>query len=235
MFSRGVILCGKAFLLFIVAASLSLAQANAAGDAERGQRAFRQCAACHSLEPGRHLTGPSLARIWKRKAGTIEGFPRYSEALKKSGIVWDERALDRWLKESQVMVPGNLMTFPDIREGQVRADLIAYLKDVSSGRRVAETPRRGGMMGGSMLNLKELGKDHRVRAIQYCGDSYYVTSELGKTLSYWEFNLRFKTDSSPDGPSKGTPMLIRASMKGDRAFVIFSSPEEISTMIKRKC
>ncbi len=235
MFSRGVILCGKAFLLFIVAASLSLAQANAAGDAERGQRAFRQCAACHSLEPGRHLTGPSLARIWKRKAGTIEGFPRYSEALKKSGIVWDERTLDRWLKEPQAMVPGNLMTFPDIREGQVRADLIAYLKDVSSGRRVAEPARRGGMMGGSMLNLKELGKDHRVRAIQYCGNSYYVTSELGKTLSYWEFNLRFKTDSSPDGPSKGTPMLIRASMKGDRAFVIFSSPEEISTMIKRKC
>jgi cytochrome c len=136
-----------------------LARAEAAGDAERGQRAFGQCAACHSLEPGRHLTGPSLARIWKRKAGTIEGFPRYSEALKKSGIVWDERTLDRWLKESQSMVPGNLMTFPDIREGRVRADLIAYLNDVSSGRRVAEIPRRGGMMGGSMLNLKELGKD----------------------------------------------------------------------------
>ncbi|MFQ5918256.1 MAG: c-type cytochrome [Candidatus Binatia bacterium] len=212
-----------------------LTHAEAAGDAEQGQRTFRQCAACHSLEPGRHLTGPSLAQIWKRKAGTIEGFPRYSEALKKSGIVWDERALDRWLKESQAMVPGNLMTFPAIQEGRVRADLIAYLKEVSSGRRVAETPRRGGMMGGSMLNLKELGKDHRVRAIRHCGDTYYVTNELGKTLPYWEFNLRFKTDSSPDGPPKGTPVLIRASMRGDRAFVIFSSPEEISTMIKRKC
>ncbi len=223
------------FLIIGFSVFVGLAQANAAGDAERGQKVFRQCAACHSLESGRHLTGPSLARIWKRKAGTIEGFLRYSEALKKSGIVWDERTLDRWLKESQAMVPGNLMTFPDIRENQVRADLIAYLKDVSSGRRVAETPRMGGMMGGSMLNLKELGKDHRVRAIRYCGDSYYVTSVLGKTLSYWEFNLRFKTDSSPDGPPKGTPVLIRASMRGDRAFVIFSSPEEISTMIKRKC
>ena len=90
MFSRGIILGGKAILLFIVAASLGLAQANAAGDAERGQRVFRQCAACHSLEPRRHLTGPSLARIWKRKAGTIEGFPQYSDALKKSGIVGQE-------------------------------------------------------------------------------------------------------------------------------------------------
>jgi len=166
------------FLIIGFSVFFGLAHAKVAGDAEQGQ-IFRQCAACHALEPGQHLTGPSLARIWKRKAGTTEGFPRYSEALKKSGIVWDEKTLDRWLKESQAMVPGNTMTFPDIPEGRVRADLIAYLKEASSGRRIAETPRGGGMMGGSMLNLKELGKDHRVHAIRYCGDTHYVTNELG--------------------------------------------------------
>ncbi len=160
---------------------------------------------------------------------------RYSEALKKSGIVWNDSTLDHWLKEPQAMVSGNLMTFPGIREGRVRADLIAYLREVSAGRQVAESPRRGAMMGGSTLNLKEVGKDHRVRAIRYCGDTYYVTTESGKTLPFWEFNLRFKTDSSPDGPPKGTPALIRAAMMGDRSFIIFYSPEEIGTMIKRKC
>lgn len=214
---------------------LGFTQAEAAGDPERGQRAFRQCAACHSLEPGRHLTGPSLARIWRRKAGTIKTFRRYSEALKKSGIVWDEKTLNNWLKEPQTTVPGNLMTFAGMREDRVREDLIAYIKEVSTGKKVTEPSRRGGMMGGRIRSLKELDKNRRVQAIRYCGDTYYVTTELGKTLPFWEFNLRFKTDSSPDGPPKGTPALIRAAMMGDRAFIIFSSPEEINTMIQRKC
>ena len=53
--------------------------AAAEGDPESGAQHFRVCAACHSLEPGRHLTGPSLAGIWGREAGTVEGFTRYSE------------------------------------------------------------------------------------------------------------------------------------------------------------
>src|SRR5712691_4622810 len=37
------------------------------GDASRGRQAFRACAACHSLGPGRNMTGPSLAGLWGRK------------------------------------------------------------------------------------------------------------------------------------------------------------------------
>ena len=48
-----------------------------------------------------------------------------------------------------------------------------------------------------------------------------------------EFNLRFKTDSSPEGPRDGHPVLSDASMRGDRAFVIFSRPEDISTTVRR--
>ncbi|MFD2274301.1 c-type cytochrome [Undibacterium arcticum] len=55
----------------------AIAPAEAAGDPARGAHAFQACAACHSVEPGEHMTGPSLAHVWGRKAGTAEGFPRF--------------------------------------------------------------------------------------------------------------------------------------------------------------
>ena len=61
---------------------------------QRGQRAFGPCAPCHSLEPDRNMTGPSLACLWGRKAGSLPSFERYSDALKSSGIIWDDRSLD---------------------------------------------------------------------------------------------------------------------------------------------
>ena len=48
------------------------------GSAARGQRVFGVCAACHSLQPDQNMTGPSLADLWGRKAGTLPSFDRYS-------------------------------------------------------------------------------------------------------------------------------------------------------------
>ena len=93
----------------------------AAGDPENGVRAFRACGACHSLEPGRHKTGPSLAGVLGRKAGTVEGFRRYSPALKGADVVWNEATLDAWIADPQAFLPGNRMIFrglPDARRGQ---------------------------------------------------------------------------------------------------------------------
>jgi cytochrome c len=52
------------------------------GDVSRGQQDFRACAPCHSLEPDRNMTGPSLANLWGRKAGGLSSYdlaPRQSE------------------------------------------------------------------------------------------------------------------------------------------------------------
>jgi len=73
----------------------------------QGERMFGACAACHSLEPDRNMTGPSLAELWNRKAGTLASFHRYSQALKSSGIVWNDKTLDEWLADPQHLVPGN--------------------------------------------------------------------------------------------------------------------------------
>src|SRR2546430_10592119 len=122
------------------------------GDASRGQQDFRACAPCHSLEPDRNMTGPSLADLWGRKAGSLPSFERYSEALKSSGIIWDDRALDGWLTDPERMVPDNEMPFEGIKDARVRADLLAFLKEATKPGAPQQTPQQGGMtgMGGMM-------------------------------------------------------------------------------------
>lgn len=226
------------FIGTLAAAALSVtsaANSRAEGDPARGAQAFRACAACHSIEPGRHLTGPSLANVFGQKAGTVAGFPRYSKALKDSAVVWDAQSLDTWLSDPAKLIPGNWMTFRGIPDARVRADLIAYLKAVSEGN--APAPRAsGGMMQAPRLpDLEAADPRSVVTAIRYCGDTYHVTTGSGETIPFWEFNLRFKTDSSEKGPPKGRPVLVGAGMMGDRAQVVFSHPVEISTFIKTEC
>jgi cytochrome c len=212
--------------------------AQAAGDAEAGAQLFRNCAACHSLAPGRHMTGPSLAGIWERRAGTVDGFVRYSQALKSAEVVWNAGNLDAWLADPAAFIPGNFMKFPGIKDANARTNLIAYLQTAGSHAAAPEA-EGGGMMGGMMSAdvppLKDVDPGQQVTAIRYCGDTYTVTTADGQTMPYWERNLRFKTDSSAAGPPPGRPALMPAGMMGDRASVIFAAPAEISAFIEAKC
>lgn len=205
------------------------------GDPVKGKQLFRACAACHSLEPGRHMTGPSLANIWGRRAGTIDGFRRYSEALKGSGVVWNEKTLDQWMMSPRTYIPGNRMIFRGIDDHAERIDLIAFLKRISDEGPGTAGGMQEGMMGQRALNLKDLGPNNQVKGITHCADTYDVTTATGDTHQFWEFNLRFKTDSSENGPAMGAPVIIPGGMSGDRAFIVFTGPEEISPFIKRGC
>jgi len=205
----------------------------AEGNAANGERVFGTCAACHSLEPNRSMTGPSLASLWDRKAGTLASFSRYSAALKSSGVVWNDKTLDEWLESPQGFIPGNTMTFRGLANEQQRADLLAFLKQAT--RPGHAPPRMGGMVGGSDVDLKTLGPGNRVRAISYCRDTFRVTTADGRTHTFWERNLRLKIDGRGTGPEQGAPALVGAGMMGDRADVIFAAPDEISGFIKPQC
>jgi cytochrome c len=112
-----------------LAAALIIAAAGAAraeGDAARGEKRFEECVACHALEKDKESVGPSLYGVFGRKAGEGGDF-RYSPALKRSGIVWDERTIDTFIVDPQAVVPGNRMPFAGIADAAARADLIAYL------------------------------------------------------------------------------------------------------------
>lgn len=91
------------------------------------------------------------------------------------------------------------------------------------------------MAMGARADLKRVGKDRRVSAIRHCGDAYHVTTETGRTIPYWEFNLRFKTDSSASGPARGKPVLAPQGMQGDRAQVVFSGLDDLKRFLVERC
>jgi cytochrome c len=207
---------------------------SAAPNASRGQQIFGSCAGCHSLEPDKNMTGPSLSGLWNRKAGSVASFARYSDALKSSDIVWNDKTLDDWLKDPEHLIPGNDMPFLGIKNDGQRTDLLAFLKEATqAGHAPAQV--QGMQMGGGVPNLKKLNPEQQVQKVTHCGDTYKVTTANGKMRNFWERNLRLKTDSSSDGPAQGSPALLPAGMAGDRADVIFASPEEISGFIASQC
>lgn len=97
----------------------------------RGEKAFIQCAACHSVvEGGPNKIGPTLAGVFGRAAGTVDGY-NYSPALASSGIVWDAAALDAITQNPNALIPGSKMVFAGISDAERRADIVAYLKAIS--------------------------------------------------------------------------------------------------------
>ncbi len=229
-------------LVAVVLTMATAGPAGAAGDPDRGKREFRRCVSCHSAEPDVHMTGPSLAAIWGRKAGTIQAFVRYSEALKQSQVVWDRDTLDNWLRDPRTFIPGNGMTMRGLEDARPRQDIIAYL-EILAAQNARSSGSQGDASGTSprpkapsnLPNLKLLGPEHQVQATRHCGDTYFVTTAKGATIPFWEFNLRLKTDSSAKGPAKGQPVLVGSGMQGDRAALVFTAPSEISAFIEEKC
>lgn len=109
---------------------LPLSVFSADGNPARGRRIFNaQCAACHTSTTENRITGPALAGIVGRKAGTLEGFA-FSEAMKKSGLTWDTDTLDKYLAAPTTVVPGTTMPLA-VASAPSRADLISFLNTLS--------------------------------------------------------------------------------------------------------
>ncbi len=103
-----------------------------AGDAEKGKQVFVKCERCHSLDPnGPQEDGPHLHAIFGRKAGTVETFTGYSEAMKGSDVVWTEETLDAYIEKPKAFMEGTNMRFRTLRDEQDRQDLIAFLREAT--------------------------------------------------------------------------------------------------------
>lgn len=106
----------------------TLAELLALGDVGRGERAFRKCQACHTVEQGgRNGTGPNLYNVVGRALAGGDGF-NYSSALVAHGGNWNYEALDTFLANPRQAIPGNKMSFAGLRRPGERADVIAYLR-----------------------------------------------------------------------------------------------------------
>ena len=112
---------------------VSLQPANAETALELGAELCRKCAACHSITPGSHRTGPSLHNVVGRPAGHEDGY-RYSKAMRAKaaeGYVWTEAELDAFLTKPQRYIRMTKMSFPGLKDEADRAAVIEYLKSHS--------------------------------------------------------------------------------------------------------
>ena len=99
---------------------------------KRGQRVFLLCRSCHNTEEDAgNKVGPNLHGVFGRKAGTAPDF-KYSDAVIKSGIVWDEHSISEWLTKPKDFLPGNKMAFRGVDKEEDRVALIAYLRQETS-------------------------------------------------------------------------------------------------------
>jgi cytochrome c len=121
-------------LKWVVAASVMvlLPGVASAQDAEAGKKVFAKCAPCHSIGPGaKNKVGPELNGLMGRKAGSVEGFS-YSEAMKNSGITWDDAQFHEYITDPKKKVPGNKMVFPGVKDEIQRDDLAAYIESFNA-------------------------------------------------------------------------------------------------------
>lgn len=102
--------------------------ANAQGDPEKGEKVFNKCKTCHVVEEAKNKIGPHLVAIFGRQAGGVDDF-KYSDAMKSSGVGWDDETIATYLKDPKGYIPGNRMAFVGLRKDEEIADLLAYLHE----------------------------------------------------------------------------------------------------------
>ena len=120
--------------LMVAAASVLMLSVGTAWaqDVDAGKKVFNQCRACHQIGPtAKNAVGPELNGVIGRKAGSVEGFS-YSDAMKNSGITWDEESLSKYLKDPKGFIAGNKMAFAGVKKDDDLKNLIAYLKEEGS-------------------------------------------------------------------------------------------------------
>lgn len=128
---RGTEFEGVLLMASLLVAGVSVLITGQTHAADNGNDLFeRRCGGCHALD--RDKEGPRLGGVYGRKAGSVDLFS-YSDALKNSNITWNEESLQKWLTDSEQLVPNNNMTFR-VENADERRAIIAYLKQ-NSGKR----------------------------------------------------------------------------------------------------
>jgi|FEC22Drversion2_1045045.scaffolds.fasta_scaffold00566_6 cytochrome c len=124
-FGRGIGLAG-----LVLAGAIARTAVAEEVDLAAAERQFvSSCGVCHVVDPDAPARqGPPLAGILGRAAGSRAGYA-YSDALKRSGIVWTEETLDRWIENAQAYVPGTTMMYRQAKPER-RQLIIAYLKSL---------------------------------------------------------------------------------------------------------
>ncbi len=111
----------------------SLGALLASADMGKGEKVFKKCSACHTVDDGgANKIGPNLYAILDRPKGGHGGFG-YSDALIAKGGNWTYEDLDAFLKKPKDYIKGTKMSFAGLKKPADRANLIAYLRSLGTG------------------------------------------------------------------------------------------------------
>jgi cytochrome c len=106
------------------------ANAQAAGDAAKGEKVFAKCKACHVVDAETNRVGPHLKGLIGRNVASVDKY-KYSEAMlefAKTNPVWTDELFLKYIENPRGMIPKTKMVFPGLKKEDERADILAYLK-----------------------------------------------------------------------------------------------------------
>ena len=120
-------------VLFAGAICLAAGTAIAEGDADKGEKVFRKCKACHQVgENAKNRVGPALNGVVGRNLGANPDYKYSKGLLAMKDKVWDEALLDAYLEKPKDVIKGTKMAFAGLKKEDERQDVIAYLKQFSN-------------------------------------------------------------------------------------------------------
>ena len=186
-------------------------------DIARGKTAYEaNCAACHTVIPGKHGFGPSLAGVVGREAGTVEGY-KFTSALATSGLHWDAKNLDEFLTNTTAKVPGTAMDLA-VPNPADRAAIIAYLGTIkdptataakpAAAPAVAAMPRGGGPTQAELLGAQSNNRDWLYATHDYTGARYVDLAQINtKNAASLRPICIYRSDIP--GPTQANPIVYK--------------------------
>ena len=103
----------------------------AQGNVESGEKIFKKCAACHSINKGgKNKIGPALYNVVGRAVGGLDNY-KYSKALTSYGKEWTFEELNGFLIKPASYIKGTKMSYAGLRKEKDRASIIKYLNQKS--------------------------------------------------------------------------------------------------------
>ncbi len=110
---------------------IDIAAIMALGDVASGEKIFKKCVACHSINKGgKNKIGPALYNVVGRKIGSVTDY-KYSKALVAYGKEWNFEELNGFLLKPAKWIKGTKMAYAGLRKEEDRASIIKYLNQNS--------------------------------------------------------------------------------------------------------
>ena len=111
--------------------TVDIAALMALGDVNAGEKIFKKCAACHSInQGGPNKIGPALYNVVGRKIGGVADY-KYSKAFVEYGKEWNFEELNGFLIKPSKWIKGTKMAYAGLRKEEDRASVIKYLNQNS--------------------------------------------------------------------------------------------------------